>query len=449
MSYLPTAPSRRLFLAGTALTLSSFVARALTQPALAADGYRIIRIRKGAVRSKEANSGQFPFPTYEDLVPGPAIRIKQGNELKVRFINELRRNQAVYWHGVRLPAAIGGILNRTQPTIAPGGVFDFRLTVKDAGTFWYRSFLQTELPDSRRLYGPLIVEEPTPVAADRDIVWLIDDWPDGTDDTINFASSNRSHATVNGDAVPDIRVRTNERVRLRIINAAVTRIIGLRFDRHDLRVMAVDGQPAQPFLARNGRVALGPGNRIDLFVDMALAAGATAEVFVSDAGHETVLARLRYERGEPFRPKPLGDPEPLPANPLPERIDLAGSLKLGIALGGDVLGGAQNSTRAPMEFAPAGLRGPPLFAAKRGRSVTLAFKNGAATPYVIHLHGHCFRLLDKLDDGWKPFWLDTHVIAPKDTARIAFVADNPGQWIIQCRPLNHGSLEKVAWFEVT
>ncbi|MGB8741256.1 MAG: multicopper oxidase domain-containing protein, partial [Xanthobacteraceae bacterium] len=49
----------------------------------------------------------------------------------------------------------------------------------------------------------------------------------------------------------------------------------------------------------------------------------------------------------------------------------------------------------------------------------------------IHLHGHSFRLLDALDDGWKPFWLDTMPVAPGGKARIAFVADDPGKWLIE------------------
>ena len=66
----------------------------------------------------------------------------------------------------------------------------------------------------------------------------------------------------------------------------------------------------------------------------------------------------------------------------------------------------------------------------------LSFANRTAAAMVIHLHGHSVRLLDNLDDGWKPFWLDTLLVAPQQTARIAFVADSPGKWLIDCRPLD-------------
>jgi FtsP/CotA-like multicopper oxidase with cupredoxin domain len=67
----------------------------------------------------------------------------------------------------------------------------------------------------------------------------------------------------------------------------------------------------------------------------------------------------------------------------------------------------------------------------------------------MHVHGHHFRLLDSLDDGWKPFWLDTVLVAPEQTARIAFVADNPGKWMLHCHRLEHSESGMAAWFEVT
>ncbi len=61
----------------------------------------------------------------------------------------------------------------------------------------------------------------------------------------------------------------------------------------------------------------------------------------------------------------------------------------------------------------------------------LALTNRAAIATVFHLHGHHFRLLDRLDDGWKPFWLDTLAIEPGQTQRIAFRAEYPGRYLIE------------------
>ena len=75
--------------------------------------------------------------------------------------------------------------------------------------------------------------------------------------------------------------------------------------------------------------------------------------------------------------------------------------------------------------------GQPLFTVRRGQTVVLGLSNPTSGTAYMHLHGHSFRLLDSLDDGWKPFWLDTMPIEPQTTPRIAFVADNPGKWLIE------------------
>jgi FtsP/CotA-like multicopper oxidase with cupredoxin domain len=77
----------------------------------------------------------------------------------------------------------------------------------------------------------------------------------------------------------------------------------------------------------------------------------------------------------------------------------------------------------------------------------LALRNPSGQPHVVHVHGHHFRLLDRLDDGWKPYWLDNLVVG-NDIERIAFVADNPGKWLIEYRMLESAETGAV-WFAVT
>ena len=78
----------------------------------------------------------------------------------------------------------------------------------------------------------------------------------------------------------------------------------------------------------------------------------------------------------------------------------------------------------------------------------IGFKNTTNQAHVVHLHGHSARLLDALDDGWKPYWLDTILAPPQRTTRIAFVADNRGKWLIESQVLR-GEPGIRTWFEVT
>jgi FtsP/CotA-like multicopper oxidase with cupredoxin domain len=202
-------------------------------------------------------------------------------------------------------------------------------------------------------------------------------------------------------------------------------------------VMALDGEPAEPFVSRDGVVALGPGNRTDVFVDAMLGPGSIAPVAFMPEGSEPPAVRLVYADA-PARSAPLGEPAPLPANPLPERMNFSRALRVALSIEGR---GAA-STGPPQPRPPQA-----LFTAERGRTVVMALDNRDASAHVVHLHGHHFRLLDRLDDGWKPYWLDTILVTAQQTMRIAFVADNLGRWLIEDRAID-GTAARENWFEV-
>jgi FtsP/CotA-like multicopper oxidase with cupredoxin domain len=223
-------------------------------------------------------------------------------------------------------------------------------------------------------------------------------------------------------------------VRLRLVNAAKARVVSLRLERHAAHVMALDGQPSDPFRARDDRIILGPGNTADLFVDATLEPGAIAPILLADANAEVPLARLVYDDGPPRRSALPAPPSPLPANPLPARLDLAHAARFDLSI--DEL--PQSS------FAPP----PARFMVKRGRTVMLGLVNRGEFACAAHLHGHAFRLLDRLDDGWKPFWLNTLLVDARQTARIAFLADNPGKWLIECVGIDRPERVTGGWFEV-
>ncbi len=471
--------SRRTFVAAAGLGVVMLSGRANAQVPVAnevaPDGFRILRARPGTALLR----GDAQPPTqvwgYDGEVPGPTLRVKRGDELKVRVINELPDPTIVHWHGVRLPNAMDGVPHLVQEPIAPGKSFDYRFKPPDAGTFWYHTHFRSPEQQERGLYGPLIVEEPEVVDVDREVMLIFDDWrlkPDGGVDEASFGSLLDAayhgrigeHLTINSRPSLGIPVRANERLRLRLLNAANARLIAVRIDQHRPIVMAIDGQPAEPFAARDSRVTLAPGNRVDLFVDMTLAPGANATVFLDTDAASVPIGKLVYEGSAGARTQPRGEPKPLPRNPLPEKMDFARALKMNIPLegGGMHSGDVPKVATVPGEGheahanvwtmagqASSGHDGRPLFTVKRGRAVMLAFANRSGFPHAMHVHGHHFRLLDNLDDGWKPFWLDTVLVLPTQTAQIAFVADNPGKWMLHCHRLEHADSGMAAWFEVT
>jgi FtsP/CotA-like multicopper oxidase with cupredoxin domain len=446
--------SRRRFLIGAGLSVACPAAAnpARAEPAdPTASGFRVIRARPSSAR-RHAN-GDIAIWGFDGVVPGPTLRARRGEELKVRLLNELPEPTAIHWHGIRNANAMDGVAGLTQAPVAPGASFDYRFTPPDAGTFWYHSLANSPRQRRHKLHGLLIVDEPRPVDVDQEIAIVLDDWA---------AEGDAAELTVNGAPTLDLPVRTNQRLRLRLLNAAYARTVTLRIGGHSAAVMAIDGEPAEPFVARGSEVTLAPGNRIDLFIDTQLEPGAIAPITVETAQGDAALARLVYQAGAPARPAPRTGFPPLPPNPLPERMNFQGALRLSITISAlpTLAAAPWPETRGPRATVvngavsepvrrPQSPADPPILSVKRGRTLMLSFWNDTVFAHVAHLHGHHFRLLDKLDDGWKPFWLDSVLVPPRQTVRIAFIADNPGKWVIRCRSLGPREAEPAGWFEVT
>jgi FtsP/CotA-like multicopper oxidase with cupredoxin domain len=287
----------------------------------------------------------------------------------------------------------------------------------------------------------VIVEEPT-AAADRDEVFLVQDWRFRSDGTALAPGVEAKDAmpvyTVNGRIQPDFAVRQNERLRLRFINGCQRAVIAVKIENQDVRVMALDGEPAEPFFARNGALVLAPGGRADCFVEATGQPGSAVQIALHDGKQARPVARLMTSTEAPARPAPLPPAPALPSNGLPAELDLKSALRIEL-----VLGGADWAKPASFTASSA-----PAFRTKAGRVVVLALTNRADVATAFHLHGHHFRLLDRLDDGWKPFWLDTLTIEPGQTQRIAFAAEHAGRYLLESTATDWAAPKLVRWYAV-
>jgi FtsP/CotA-like multicopper oxidase with cupredoxin domain len=386
---------------------------------------------------------QPPTPIWSLQTPtrDAGSRFRRGDQLQIAFDNDLPRPMVLNWHGIDGIAAAEPLTGRSA--VAPGGKDSFALPLRHAGTFMIDLRL---LGDGQTRPSParaLIVEEREPAAVDRDEVVLIEDWrlgPDGSVVAPGAASQDTTSLfTVNGLTSIDIPARTNQRLKLRFINGCQRNGIALKIEDHDIRVMAIDSQPSEPFLARNGQLVLAPGTRIDAFVDAVRPPGSAASILLHDGTVPRSIGRLVYSADAPARIAPVSAPPPLPSNGLPAQLDLKFALRVDVTLG------SGSEWVAPTAFAPAS---PPAFRAKPGRTVVLALTNRAAMPTIFHLHGHHFRLLDRLDDGWKPFWLDTLAIDAGQTQRVAFAAEHVGRWLIESFATDWAAPRLLRWYSV-
>lgn len=411
---------------------------------------------------------------YNGSVPGPEIRARQGERLRVVVENRLPQETTVHWHGLRVPNAMDGVPHLTQPPIRPGERFTYEFDLPDAGTYWYHSHLRSSEQLERGLYGALVVEEARPPDVDRDITWVLDDWrlsqagqvseSFGSAHDISHAGRIGNAITVNGRPPQDLALRPGERIRLRLVNAANARIFALGIDGHVPQVIALDGQPVTPHAPPGGRVRLGPGMRCDLLLD------ATGQPGQRYAVHDTFYPRAAFDllslayQPTPFAPSLSKRPPTLLApNPLAEP-DLATAQIHEILFQGGMMGSLHRATlngeSLPMMsllrrgkawavngvvsaghgegHVAHGAHEAPMLTLQRGRSYVLAMRNDTHWHHPIHLHGHSFRVIAR---NGRPTehreWRDTVLMDPQEQVDIAFVADNPGDWMFHCHVLEH------------
>jgi FtsP/CotA-like multicopper oxidase with cupredoxin domain len=383
-----------------------------------------------------------PIWSLGGLTSDPTLRFKRGDAIEVTLGNELPVPAALIWRGIDgVPTAEPLAVRKP---LAPGAKETVLVPLRHAGTFLFDLRL---LGDGQARPSPvraLIVGERETVSVDRDEVFLIEDWRLRADGTaiapgIDPASTTPLY-TINGSTTLDIPVRTHERLRFRFINGLQRNVIAIKLEGVDVRVMALDGQPCEPFPPRNGALVLAPGGRVDAFIDATAPAGSTSLILLHDGKQARPIARLLGSKDPPIRGTPLAAAPALPSNGLPAQLDLKNALRIDLSLGGP-----QTGWVAPAAFTTSA---PPAFGAKAGRTVVLALTNRGDIPAVFHLHGHHFRLLDRLDDGWKPFWLDTLAIEAGQTQRVAWSAEYPGRWLIESTATDWGAPRLVRWYVV-
>lgn len=414
---------------------------------------------------------------YDGSVPGPEIRLRQGDRVRIVCDNHLAQDTTIHWHGVRVPNPMDGVPYVTQPPIAPGRSFIYEFAVPDAGTYWYHPHDHSSEQIGRGMMGAFVIEEPAPLAVDRDVVWVLGDFrlrPDasiagGFDNPMEMSMAGRigNTVTINGRVPTDFAVRSGARIRLRLINAAAARIFGLEFRHHRPLVVALDGQPIAPHAPDGGRVVLAPAQRIDLVLDMTGKPGSKSSVVDTFYRHLSYrLVDFAYADAPPLRTKPLPPPAKLPRNTQPEP-DLAQAQRHLVTLTGGMMGaGDTNGMAMGMGMMGGGsamwaINGSaivnddmqhmkPILTLTRGKTYVLAIDNRTAWHHPIHLHGHSFRVITR---NGKPTeyraWRDTVLIPPRERAEIAFVADNPGDWMFHCHILDHQDGGMMAVIRVT
>lgn len=231
---------------------------------------------------------------YNGQVPGPTIRVTEGDLLRITLKNELHQPTSIHWHGLHVPNDMDGVPPFTQNAVYPGASFTYEFLANHAGTFMYHSHAHENSVEQidKGLYGLFIIDpqntrnQPT---FDREFTMVLGGWqvsdsgvhdniagmPHGMNGMTDGTSvpgmvHDYNYWTVNGKSFPDTErwnVKVGDRVRVRIVNIS-NASHPMHLHGHDFRIIAEDGHPvANPPILNTIDVAPGKTYEIEFIAD--------------------------------------------------------------------------------------------------------------------------------------------------------------------------------------
>jgi len=225
-------------------------------PKLLPDGTKEFELTARVVQWEVAPGDRHEAWTYNGMVPGPIIRLIEGDKVRIVLHNKLRESTAIHFHGMRLPNDQDGVPFLTEMPVKPGQTSVYTFVAKPAGTHMYHSHYDALRQVSGGMLGALIVDPKNPAGqpkVNQDVLMVIGDGPLGL--------------TINGKSFPataPVVAKLGETVRIRYMNAG--QMIH-PFHLHGLvqKVIAKDGYMLDhPYLADT--VLVGPGESYDVLV---------------------------------------------------------------------------------------------------------------------------------------------------------------------------------------
>ena len=460
----------------------------LSRRHVSADERRTIHLEAREVKWELAPGKRINAMAYNGEVPGPTIRAREGERLRVVLKNALSEPTTVHWHGVDVPNAMDGVPGVTQRAVLPGETFTYEFEARLAGTRWYHTHFDEHRQMDLGLTAPLIIDPkaPDPLSYDREVTLVLDDWATGTGtpvpDTDAGTAGGRGRAggmmggsgmmgdrgmggmmggrgmggvmrnadepaydvmTINGKAFPatePFRVKKGERVRLRIINASAEHTHVLRLAGHRLAVTHTDGNPLEAPTDVDA-LPIAPAEPYDVVVT-ANRPGAwflhCTQPGHTEAGERMLVVYEDHARATPREPE--------------QGIAGLTLWEYGMGHGRAVLPAATGDDRNVVLTLSGGMMGSDVWTingkrypetdpitCRKGDRVRLALRNNSMEAHPMHLHGHSFRVLSANGARYsRPLIKDVvDVEAHMNSTVIELIAHNTGDWLFHCHKTMH------------
>jgi FtsP/CotA-like multicopper oxidase with cupredoxin domain len=474
--------SRRAFLVATAASAASTLARA--QPNADTALPTVLRIER---RNIEVNGKPASVLGVRQGDGTFGIRTEVGKRFRVRLENRIEEPSLIHWHGLTPPWQQDGVPGVSGPPIPPGGSADYDFPLRFGGTFWMHS--HQGLQEQLLLAAPLIIRDQRDRPGQQEVIMMLADFSFTSPDQIfaelkkgggmppgamtGASPSAAAPANVKGEgkgtmapgmamggtaAKPDlndvkydaflandrtlgdpevVKVEPGGRVLLRVINASSMSAFHVDLGALDGELIAVDGFPVAPVVARRFPIAV--AQRLDIRLALPRGAAAHPVLAVLEGDNKQTGIILRAADAPIARiPDTASTASPAltldlesrlrAASPLkPRKADRIHTLNLTGTMAGYVW--SLNNVAWTKDV-------PPLAIAK-GERVELIFVNQTPMSHPMHLHGHEFQVVEIDGKRFAGAVRDTVLVPPRRRVVVAFDANNPGLWAIHCHLLYH------------
>jgi FtsP/CotA-like multicopper oxidase with cupredoxin domain len=456
---------RRAFLTGAATSLTSAVALLpLGMRAAQADVVEHT-LDAAPLRFRPAPGTDYAALAYNGAIPGPVLRVRHGQRVRVLLRNRSGGESTVHWHGMILPNTMDGVPGITQPPVLDGGEFTYEFAPDPPGTRWYHSHV---FPQAiRGLFGVFIVEDPRDDPYDRELAVVLHAVPASR--TLDLAMQGRSNAPMvdpfgspelramkpgdrmgdelgyvahclNGASYPrtaPLKVKVGDRVRLRVLNANPTETRYVRLAGHVLHVTHADGNRL-PKPVTVDALRIGAAERYDAWFEVTRPGAWLLQSLSSDPlafeqalvvhtpGMERAAPLAAAQRLEGSRYFTYG----LAGEAAPGPLQLG---KLNVDVHYELGGGRWGDGRWTMNGAV--WPDTPKIHVHRGDSVAIRFTNRTDMDHPMHLHGHVFDIVEVGGRVLRVPLAKDVALVPADggTMTWRFTANSPkGRWLLHC-----------------
>lgn len=233
----------------------------------------VVTIEDGDIKTVHLTSSKFKWQFrddqppvevwgYNEQIPGPTLRFRAGEKVRIYYRNDLDEASTVHWHGLVVPNSMDGVGLLTMPPVMPGETFVYEYTIPNTpGTFMYHAHMDDLMQVSMGLSGAFIVEPR--------------DGGDGKydQDRVMLLNNIQGHYLINGKEFPNIDpwlVKKGDLLRVRMINISPIELHPMHFHGHFTKEISRDGtdQAGGASAKVENTVLIAPGQTIDVEVKM-------------------------------------------------------------------------------------------------------------------------------------------------------------------------------------